>query len=79
MVHSKHAEKGVVVFGNGAARPVFVQGADLKFFVAATKLHRCLLAKLSIAPINGGQSAAVESRWYPSQLLFSAQAVVRVF
>src|SRR5690348_15085785 len=43
VVHGEHTEQGVVVLGNGAARPVFVDGTDFKVFKTATKLHVCLL------------------------------------
>src|SRR5579859_5593605 len=39
VIHSEHTKECIVIFGDGTTRPVFVQGADLKFFVTATKLH----------------------------------------
>src|SRR6266568_4479478 len=42
VVHSKHAEKRIIILGNRASRPVFVHFTNLKFFKTSAILHFCI-------------------------------------
>src|SRR5579859_1246868 len=64
LVHGEHTEQGIIIFGDGAARPVFVESADFKVFKTSTKLHGSLLrVYLTIERASATQGRGRKSGW----------------
>jgi hypothetical protein len=39
VIHGEHAEKRIVILGDGATRPMFIDSSNFKLFKGSTELH----------------------------------------